>query len=75
MRFPSRNEIEALKKQYPAGTRVRLVKMDDFQAPPVGTKGTVVGVDGIGDLLMRWDNGSSLKVVLSEDIIVKVKGE
>ena len=72
MKFPSREEIEALKTEYPVGTRVELVRMDDFQAPPVGTRGTVRGVDGAGDLLMRWDTGSSLKVILGEDIIRKV---
>ena len=72
MRFPSREVIEDLKKEYPAGTRVELVRMDDFQAPPIGTKGTVRGVDGIGNLLMKWDTGSSLNVVYGEDIVRKI---
>ena len=41
--------------------------MDDTQAPPLGTKGTVVGVDDIGSILVNWDNGSSLNVVYGED--------
>lgn len=41
MRFPSRNVVEGIRKRYPIGTRVELVFMDDIQAPPVGTKGTV----------------------------------
>lgn len=45
MFFPSRDIVERVKKEYPAGTRVELVRMDDFQAPPIGTKGTVRGVD------------------------------
>ena len=45
--------VEAIRKEYPAGTRVRLVKMDDIQAPPLGTEGTVVGVDDTGSLLMH----------------------
>lgn len=32
--------------------------MDDTQAPPIGTLGTVIGVDAIGSLLMSWDNGN-----------------
>ena len=48
MRFPSRETVEKLKQQYPVGTRIVLHKMEDFQAPPVGTKGTVQGVDDIG---------------------------
>lgn len=64
MKMPSKQHIEFLRKQYPAGTRVALVYMDDAQAPPVGTKGTVLAVDDIGSLIMRWDNGSGLNVVL-----------
>ena len=48
--------------------------MDDFQAPPIGTKGTVVGVDDTGSLLMSWDNGSGLNVVYGEDVVKKVEG-
>lgn len=60
--------LERLRKQYPAGTRVELVKMDDVQAPPIGTLGTVRGVDDIGSIMVSWDNGSSLSVVYGEDI-------
>ena len=69
MRFPSRETIEMVRRQYPAGTRVELVRMDDRQAPPPGTKGPVLGVDDTGSLLMRWDNGSGLNVVYGEDIV------
>ena len=47
-RFPSRDVVESLRKHYPVGCRVELVRMDDPQAPPIGTKGTVRGVDDIG---------------------------
>lgn len=45
MKFPSRDIVERIRKEYPKGSRVELVKMDDLQAPPIGTKGTVRGVD------------------------------
>ena len=64
MKMPSKHRIDFLREQYPAGTRVALVAMDDAQAPPVGTKGTVLAVDDIGSLIMRWDYGSGLNVVL-----------
>lgn len=59
------NEIQLhkLKAKYPVGTRIKLVKMDDIQSPPPGTLGTVIGVDDIGSLLVRWDNGSSLNLL------------
>ena len=72
MKFPSREIVERIRREYPAGTRVELVRMDDVQVPPVGTKGTVKGVDDTGSLLMRWDNGSGLNVVYGEDIVRKV---
>ena len=72
MKFPSREIVERVRREYPAGTRVELVRMDDVQAPPAGTKGIVKGVDDTGSLLMRWDNGSGLNVVYGEDIVRKV---
>lgn len=72
MRFPSRQIIEKLRAEYPAGTRVELAKMDDIQAPPVGTKGTVIGVDDIGSIMVAWDNGSSLHIVYGEDVCKKI---
>jgi len=65
--------LERLRKQYPVGTRVELLKMDDVQAPPVGTLGTVMGVDDIGSIMVSWDNGSSLSVVYGEDICRVIK--
>lgn len=59
--------LESLRERFPVGTRVELVRMDDVQAPPIGTKGTVKGVDDIGSILVQWDNGSSLNVVYGED--------
>ena len=67
MRFPSKETVERIREEYPVGTRVELVQMDDPQAPPVGTKGTVRGVDDIGSIMVSWDNGSSLSVVYGAD--------
>lgn len=63
MKFPSKEIVEKVRTEYPAGTRVELVKMDDSQAPPIGTKGTVHGVDDTGSIMVKWDNGSSLHIV------------
>ena len=72
MRFPNKETVERIRREYPAGARVELVRMEDVQAPPVGTKGTVLGVDDTGSLLMRWDTGSGLNVVYGEDIVKKL---
>lgn len=70
--FPSRAIIERLRKEYPIGTRVELVQMDDPQAPPIGTKGTVQYVDDAGSLLVAWDNGSGMNAAYGVDIVRKV---
>lgn len=62
-----------LENTYPKGTRVRLKKMEDPQAVPVGTEGTVMGIDDMGDLLMKWDNGSRLKLIFLVDEFEKIK--
>ena len=67
MQFPNREIVEALRREYPAGTRVELIAMDDPKAPPLGTCGTVEGVDDTGSLLVRWDNGSGLNVIFGVD--------
>ena len=72
MRFPNKETVEQIRRMYPAGTRVELLAMDDPQAPSVGTKGTVLGVDDTGSLLMKWDNGSGLNVVWQQDRVRKV---
>lgn len=69
MRFARPDEIKRLKEQYPSGCRVELVSMDDVQAPPVGTKGTILGVDDTGSIMVAWDNGSSLNVIFQVDRI------
>lgn len=74
-KFPSRETVERVRREYPVGTRVELVRMDDAQAPPTGTLGTVRGVDDTASLLVRWDNGSGLNVVYGEDIVRKTGSE
>ena len=68
MRMISKETLQALRERYPKGTRVELVQMDDPLAPPVGTKGTVKGVDDIGSIMVAWDNGCGLSVAYGEDI-------
>ena len=72
MRMISDRQLKALRKQHPDGTRVELLQMDDIQAPPLGTKGTVYGIDDTGSLLVRRDNGSGLSVIFGEDVVRKI---
>ena len=72
MRLPDRETIAQMREVYRPGTRVELLRMDDPQAPPIGTCGTVIGVDDTGSVMVRWDNGSGLHVVYGEDECRKV---
>lgn len=67
MKFPSREQIESLRKKYPAGTVVELILMADAQAPPSGTLGRIWGVDDAGSILVRWQNASSLNLIPEVD--------
>lgn len=72
MRNPTDKDIERLRRMYPVGSRVELLHMDDPAAPPVGTQGTVLGVDALADLMVAWDNGSSLNLVFEVDECRKI---
>ncbi len=74
MKIPTENELDSIRREYPVGTIIELIEMCDKFAPPSGTLGEVEGVDDMGDLLVRWETGSSLKVILSKDCIRKVDG-
>lgn len=73
MHFPDKKTVARIRAQYPRGTRVELLEMDDPQAPPVGTRGTVKWVDDTASLCMSWDNGSTLNVVYGQDRVRIVK--
>ena len=67
MRTPSPETIERLRNRFLAGCRVELLWMEDGHAPPIGTLGTVVGVDDVGTIHVNWDNGSGLGCAFGED--------
>ena len=64
----SENELLKLRKKYPAGTKVVLSAMDDVQAPPSGTVGTVTFVDDAGGIHVSWETGSSLALIPEADV-------
>ncbi len=67
------DEVRRIREIYPRGTKVRLIRMADIQAPPIGSLGTVKGVDDAGSVMVAWDTGSSLSVILGVDEIEIVR--
>ena len=68
--FSIRKEtLERIRRDYPVGSRVELIMMNDpYRTDLVpGCKGTVNHVDDMGTIHVRWDIGSSLGVVYGED--------
>ena len=64
MPFPSREQVESIRKNYPPGTRIVLNSMNDPYSPAEpGTRGSVRYVDDAGQLGVAWDNGRSLTLV------------
>lgn len=69
----NRNNVEAFKQRYPAGTRILLEEMDDPYSPvPPGTRGTVILADDAGQLQMKWDNGRTLALIPGKDSFRKL---
>lgn len=71
-RMLNKRILEQLRREYPVGCRVELVQMEDAAAPPVGTRGTVIGVDDTGSIMVDWNNGSGLNVLYGIDRVRKV---
>ena len=64
----NRRMADRYRAQYPPGTRLMLLSMDDPYAPvPAGTKGTVQLIDDQSQIHMKWDNGSALALIPGED--------
>ena len=73
--FPRKEVVERLRQQYPKGTRVELISMNDpFSKLKPGDRGTVSMVDDIGTVFVNWDCGSGLGVAYGKDHIRKIDG-
>lgn len=71
--FPSKEVVLQLRKTYPRGTRVELVRMNDpYTTLKPGDKGTVDFIDDTGTIFCSWDSGSTLGIVYGEDVVKKL---
>ena len=59
----STEEVKEIEDKYKPGLKVKLIKMYDLYAPPTGTIGIIKGVDGADNILVNWENGSSLSLI------------
>lgn len=76
MKFPNEHELKNLRERYPAGTRIRMIHMDDPYAPvESGMTGSVAYIDDAGSIHMHWDNGRSLALIPGEDEFTIIKEE
>ncbi len=66
--FPEKEVVESIRAEYPKGTRISLVKMDDpYSKLKPGDRGTVTFVNDAGDIEVSWDIGEGLHIVYGED--------
>jgi hypothetical protein len=67
------NLSKVLRENYPKGTRVQLISMNDERAVPEGTKGTVRLIDDMATIHVDWDNGQTLGLIYGEDSFKKIE--
>ena len=72
MKMIDKNPLERLRWEFPVGSEVELVRMDDSQAPQPGTRGKVMFIDDAGTTHVAWATGSTLGVVYGMDEILPV---
>ncbi len=71
--FPDQRTVKQVRKMYPRGTRVELIRMDDpYSLLKPGDKGTVRLVDDTATVFVDWDSGSGLGVVYGVDTVRKL---
>ena len=74
--FPTRAQVEAIRAQYPKGTKVRMIRMADDPNPIApGTIGEVEFVDDIGQAHTTWQDNRSLAFIPGVDTVEVIGSE
>lgn len=72
MHIINKRQLELLRERYPYGTTVCLDAMEGEKQMASGMKGKVMYVDDIGQIQVKWENGSSLALIPGVDQFHKV---
>lgn len=65
----NQEKVEFLRKVYKKGTKVRCRQMEDPYSPvPKDTIGIIEFVDDMGQIHVKWENGSSLALIYGVDL-------
>ena len=69
MRFPSCEEVQRIREQYPVGSTVELIHMDDPHNRSLvpGSIGRITHIDDVGTVFVTWQNGSGLGLIVGVD--------
>lgn len=67
-------QIKYIKETYQPGMSIQLVSMHNEPQMPSGLMGKVDFIDGIGQIHMAWDNGSTLALNFDVDKFIGFKG-
>ena len=62
-----------VEREYPVGTKVRCIHMEDAHPVPSNTCGIVVHIDDFAQIHVNWDNGSTLALIPGVDRFEKVR--
>lgn len=49
------------------GKRIKMIFMEDPDPINPGEEGTIIKLDGAGQIQVKWDNGRNLSVIPDED--------
>ena len=49
------------------GKRIKMIFMEDPEPIEPGAMGTVIKLDGAGQIQVKWDNGRNLSIIPGED--------
>lgn len=69
MLIPNNVQVQQLRKIYKPGTVLELTSAmeDPYHPLPAGLQGVVQGCDDAGQLMMVWNNGSTLSLIPGVD--------